>query len=135
MRSAIRGQFPWLERRETGKRRRVTPDRPDLARLRRDAAGCTRCELHGPATQTVFGRGPASAWLVLVGEQPGDREDVEGAPKRACSRSPCSTCTVTADWLSSAVEKVCEALVGTVVFFSMILVNTPPRVSMPRLSG
>jgi len=80
MRSAIRGQFPWLERRETGKRRRVTPDRPDLARLRRDAAGCTRCELHGPATQTVFGRGPASAWLVLVGEQPGDREDVEGAP-------------------------------------------------------
>jgi hypothetical protein len=55
--------------------------------------------------------------------------------KRACSRSPCSTCTVTADWLSSAVEKVCEALVGMVVFFSMILVNTPPRVSMPRLSG
>jgi len=55
-------------------------DRPDLADLRRDAATCTRCELYAPATQTVFGEGPASAWLMLVGEQPGDREDVEGAP-------------------------------------------------------
>jgi uracil-DNA glycosylase family protein len=55
-------------------------DRPDLADLRREAAGCTRCELHAPATQTVFGEGPDSAWLMLVGEQPGDREDVEGAP-------------------------------------------------------
>ncbi len=55
-------------------------DHPDLADLRRDAAACTRCELYAPATQTVFGEGPASAWLMLVGEQPGDREDVEGAP-------------------------------------------------------
>jgi DNA polymerase len=55
-------------------------DRPDLDELRRDAAGCTRCELYGPATQTVFGEGPPTAWLMLVGEQPGDREDVEGAP-------------------------------------------------------
>jgi uracil-DNA glycosylase family protein len=53
---------------------------PHLDDLRRAAATCTRCELYGPATQTVFGEGPASAWLVLVGEQPGDREDVEGAP-------------------------------------------------------
>jgi uracil-DNA glycosylase len=55
-------------------------DRPDLADLRREAYSCTRCELYAAATQTVFGEGPASAWLVLVGEQPGDREDVEGAP-------------------------------------------------------
>lgn len=55
-------------------------DRPDLDGLRREAADCTRCELYAPATQTVFGQGPPSAWLVLVGEQPGDREDVEGAP-------------------------------------------------------
>jgi uracil-DNA glycosylase len=48
--------------------------------LRRDAASCTRCELHEPATQTVFGEGPLTAWLVLVGEQPGDREDREGRP-------------------------------------------------------
>jgi uracil-DNA glycosylase len=55
-------------------------DLPDLDELRREAAGCTRCELHEPATQTVFGDGPPSAWLMMVGEQPGDREDVEGAP-------------------------------------------------------
>jgi uracil-DNA glycosylase family protein len=55
-------------------------DRPDLADLRREAAACTRCELYEPATQTVFGQGPESAWLMLVGEQPGDREDAEGAP-------------------------------------------------------
>jgi uracil-DNA glycosylase len=55
-------------------------DRPDLDGLRREAAGCTRCELYGPATQTVFGEGPVTAWLMLVGEQPGDREDIEGAP-------------------------------------------------------
>lgn len=51
-----------------------------LANLRRDAARCTRCELYEPATQTVFGEGPPTAWLVLVGEQPGDREDREGRP-------------------------------------------------------
>jgi uracil-DNA glycosylase len=55
-------------------------DRPDLDGLRSEAAGCTRCELYGPATQTVFGEGPVTAWLMMVGEQPGDREDVEGAP-------------------------------------------------------
>jgi uracil-DNA glycosylase len=54
--------------------------RPDLDGLRREAAGCTRCELYEPATQTVFGEGPVTAWLMLVGEQPGDREDIEGAP-------------------------------------------------------
>jgi uracil-DNA glycosylase family protein len=55
-------------------------DRPDLDGLRREAAGCTRCELYEPATQTVFGQGPVTAWLMMVGEQPGDREDIEGAP-------------------------------------------------------
>jgi uracil-DNA glycosylase len=55
-------------------------DLPDLDELRREAAGCTRCELYEPATQTVFGEGPPTAWLMMVGEQPGDREDVEGAP-------------------------------------------------------
>ncbi len=51
-----------------------------LDELRRQAAACTLCELHEPATQTVFGEGPPSAWLVLIGEQPGDREDLAGAP-------------------------------------------------------
>ena len=48
--------------------------------LRERAKTCTMCELCGPATQTVFGEGPADAELVLVGEQPGDREDREGRP-------------------------------------------------------
>ena len=49
----------------------------------------------------------------------------------AISRSPCSTCTVTAVWLSSAVLNTCWALVGIVVFLSISLVMTPPSVSMP----
>ena len=52
----------------------------DLASLRDDAAGCTRCHLYEDATQTVFGAGPSDADLMLVGEQPGDQEDRQGAP-------------------------------------------------------
>lgn len=51
-----------------------------LDAVRRAAARCTACELYGPATQTVFGSGPSSAWLMLVGEQPGDQEDRAGKP-------------------------------------------------------
>lgn len=51
-----------------------------LAVLREEARGCTACELCGPATQTVFGEGPDDARLVLVGEQPGDQEDLAGRP-------------------------------------------------------
>jgi DNA polymerase len=51
-----------------------------IRRLREDAVGCTRCDLHRDATQTVFGEGPGDARLVLIGEQPGDREDREGHP-------------------------------------------------------
>lgn len=51
-----------------------------LDELRTAAAGCRACELWEPATQTVFGRGPATARMVLVGEQPGDVEDRQGAP-------------------------------------------------------
>ena len=50
---------------------------PDVAR---DAAGCTRCDLYRHATQTVGGQGPPDAELMLVGEQPGDREDLSGQP-------------------------------------------------------
>ena len=51
-----------------------------LDSLRQEAAHCTRCELYEAATQTVFGEGRADAWLVLVGEQPGDQEDKAGEP-------------------------------------------------------
>jgi DNA polymerase len=48
--------------------------------LRAEAAGCRACDLWQCGTQTVFGEGPEHAPLMLVGEQPGDREDVEGHP-------------------------------------------------------
>lgn len=51
-----------------------------LAALARDAAACERCPLYRNATQTVFGEGPATAAIMLVGEQPGDQEDREGRP-------------------------------------------------------
>jgi len=56
------------------------PETSDLSALRAAAAGCRGCDLYREATQTVFGEGPASARLVLVGEQPGDQEDRRGAP-------------------------------------------------------
>jgi uracil-DNA glycosylase len=52
----------------------------DLDRARATAAGCRACALYANATQTVFGAGHERTPLMLVGEQPGDREDVEGRP-------------------------------------------------------
>jgi uracil-DNA glycosylase family protein len=51
-----------------------------LATLGADAAGCRACPLWAHATQTVFGEGPPRAAVMLVGEQPGDREDLAGRP-------------------------------------------------------
>jgi uracil-DNA glycosylase len=56
------------------------PDRPGLRNLREAAAGCRACPLWKRGTQTVFGAGRRSAKVMLVGEQPGDREDREGKP-------------------------------------------------------
>jgi DNA polymerase len=56
------------------------PADADLDGLRAAARECRGCELWEPATQTVFSAGPADARLVLVGEQPGDQEDRQGAP-------------------------------------------------------
>lgn len=51
-----------------------------LQRLKTEAAGCRDCHLWKDATQTVFGEGPAKASIMLVGEQPGDKEDLAGKP-------------------------------------------------------
>jgi uracil-DNA glycosylase len=51
-----------------------------LAQLRKAEAACTRCPLYRDATQAVPGEGPADARLLVVGEQPGNREDLEGRP-------------------------------------------------------
>jgi len=56
------------------------PGSKALAAAREEAAHCTMCPLYKHATQTVFGEGPAHAELMLVGEQPGDKEDLAGKP-------------------------------------------------------
>lgn len=56
------------------------PSRKTLAALRRAARVCQGCDLYRNATQTVFGEGSSHARLILIGEQPGDREDIEGHP-------------------------------------------------------
>jgi uracil-DNA glycosylase family protein len=56
------------------------PSRRTLPALRKAAAGCRGCELWKDATQTVFGDGARGAELMLVGEQPGDKEDLAGEP-------------------------------------------------------
>lgn len=58
----------------------TVPDTTDLDALAAAAAGCRGCELYERATQTVFGAGPPRARVMLVGEQPGDREDLAGEP-------------------------------------------------------
>jgi len=58
----------------------LVPPHPTLPRLRAEAARCRACDLWRRGTQTVFGEGRRTARLLLVGEQPGDREDLEGRP-------------------------------------------------------
>jgi uracil-DNA glycosylase len=58
----------------------LVPERPSLPKLREAAAGCTACDLYKTGTQTVFGEGTRSAEVMLVGEQPGDQEDLAGRP-------------------------------------------------------
>lgn len=56
------------------------PADPTVLALRQAATGCHGCELWEDATQVVFSAGPATARMMLVGEQPGDKEDLQGKP-------------------------------------------------------
>lgn len=56
------------------------PEADSLSSLREAASSCEACGICEFATQTVFGEGPVTASLMLVGEQPGDREDLSGRP-------------------------------------------------------
>jgi uracil-DNA glycosylase len=90
---------PPAPRKAPGPRKRAAPEKPatprkravpegsapepvddSLAALRAAATGCKRCPLWKPATQTVFGEGPQDARVLVVGEQPGDAEDLSGRP-------------------------------------------------------
>lgn len=66
------------KRPEAPMKRKLAAD--DLEALREEAAHCRACHLYKDATQTVFGEGPKSANIMLVGEQPGDKEDLAGHP-------------------------------------------------------
>jgi uracil-DNA glycosylase len=56
------------------------PDRLSMTALRGAAGACRGCPLYADATQTVFGEGKLTSEVMLVGEQPGDQEDLAGAP-------------------------------------------------------
>jgi DNA polymerase len=58
----------------------LIPDQPTLPGLKAAAAECQACDLYRTGTQTVFGDGAQHARVMFVGEQPGDREDIEGKP-------------------------------------------------------
>jgi uracil-DNA glycosylase len=58
----------------------LIPRKASLEALKTAAAGCKACELWKKGTQTVFGEGAAHASVMLIGEQPGDREDIAGRP-------------------------------------------------------
>jgi DNA polymerase len=58
----------------------LIPDRPSLRKVTSAAEGCRACRLWKDATQTVFGEGSPAAEIMLVGEQPGDKEDIAGQP-------------------------------------------------------
>ena len=75
------GGAPVTPARRDGRRRATVAEQTrELDDCAEAAAGCTRCDLYRRATQTVFGEGRAGAKVLLVGEQPGDREDIEGHP-------------------------------------------------------
>jgi DNA polymerase len=56
------------------------PEQASLGELQESAKSCRACDLWRQATQTVFGEGSAGATMMLVGEQPGDQEDLQGKP-------------------------------------------------------
>ena len=60
--------------------RELIPNRPTLTTVRDAAKDCRACDLYKRGTQTVFGEGPRKAEVMMVGEQPGDAEDLAGHP-------------------------------------------------------
>src|SRR4051794_21513617 len=58
----------------------LLPEKRSLPAVREAAQDCRACHLYERATQTVFGEGPSKAEVMMVGEQPGDAEDVQGHP-------------------------------------------------------
>jgi uracil-DNA glycosylase len=72
--------MPKSPRKPTGSAAELIPDRPTIDTLRTAASDCQACDLWRRGTQTVFGEGVKKAELMLIGEQPGNEEDVSGHP-------------------------------------------------------
>jgi DNA polymerase len=58
----------------------LIPDNPTISSLQKAAADCKACDLWEKATQTVFGKGATRARVLMIGEQPGNEEDLQGHP-------------------------------------------------------
>jgi DNA polymerase len=69
-----------MPKRPTGDAAKLIPDHPTIQRVREAATECQACDLWKRGTQTVFGEGARKAELMLVGEQPGNEEDLAGQP-------------------------------------------------------
>ena len=76
----IRPSLPGLAGEDPGSARALIPEQATLPGLQAAAARCQACDLYKTGTQTVFGDGAPHAQVMFVGEQPGDREDLEGKP-------------------------------------------------------
>jgi DNA polymerase len=75
-----KGAVKFVAKDERDWRPAPVPETSSLTALEKAAKGCTACHLYKHTTQTVFGEGPKGATLMLLGEQPGDQEDVAGKP-------------------------------------------------------
>ncbi|GAC1433582.1 MAG: UdgX family uracil-DNA binding protein [Thermoanaerobaculia bacterium] len=69
-----------VPKREQDTAARYVPPRPTIGKLQAAAEGCKACNLWEKGTQTVFGEGKAASTVMLIGEQPGNAEDLEGRP-------------------------------------------------------
>ncbi|PYQ74561.1 MAG: hypothetical protein DMG01_20490, partial [Acidobacteria bacterium] len=78
--STPRSETPAMPKRPRPDAAERIPDRPTLSTVREAARDCQACDLYKRGTQTVFGEGGRKAELMLVGEQPGDAEDLAGHP-------------------------------------------------------
>jgi uracil-DNA glycosylase len=97
----------------------LIPADATVAELRAVAARCTACPLYRNATQTVFGEGPPDAPIMLVGEQPGDAEDLRGLPFVGPAGKLLDRCLAEAGidreriWVTNAVKHFKWVLRGT----------------------
>jgi DNA polymerase len=88
VRDALPRMQAMVDKQPTVPRKKVTPLQKaadaapagSIAALRKQARDCRNCDLWKPATQTVFGEGPSDARVIVIGEQPGDQEDLAGKP-------------------------------------------------------